>query len=415
MKQVALFLLTMVTLLSISCSTSPTVFENIEGNKVRTLDFVFKNIADTTLVEGAPGDTMLLYAYFAGEKVQSVSWSVSWNVIKNQYDEDTAIDKHNLEFTEVLLADSAFSNSTDQVGIKFAVPTNLMSLHDWQNDPLIASSGMTPDSLIAIIELLSKTPQPLWGTLGATLGMSSDNLELLKQNLPKLLSILSVHFRIFALVNNTYQVESTVSVRYNRLFKNMENVYVNHNPITHWTGIYKVKGANKTSFDPNTMTSADTLVCLSTTNSSAMGSNTIFGDTLLVDKDYSYFLAADSGRFNGETSNDSALAVQIEPATQEITILSSPEIRNYMWFYSFLPDQASEVESQKLLNISSNGASVTLLNPSRDSRITCARLWLQTFDSHFGEHNRPAGSTLNESFVNFKYTQAYLDYVKKFY
>ncbi|MBD3317886.1 MAG: hypothetical protein GF344_19040, partial [Chitinivibrionales bacterium] len=74
----------MITALSlVTCSDFPTRYERIENNRVSVLDFVYCNLADTTLAEGAPGDSMKLTAYFSGEQVKNIKWSVSFDVARD--------------------------------------------------------------------------------------------------------------------------------------------------------------------------------------------------------------------------------------------------------------------------------------------------------------------------------------------
>ena len=66
MKRMALF----ISLLLAGCGLEfPDRYDRVDNDRVRPLAFVFDNRG---LAEGAPGDTVDLHAYFAGEEVNRI-------------------------------------------------------------------------------------------------------------------------------------------------------------------------------------------------------------------------------------------------------------------------------------------------------------------------------------------------------
>ena len=63
-----------VAILMMQCGYEfPTGYETIENDNVRSVVMVYIN---KQLAEGAPSDTVDMCAYFGGEKINSIRWSI---------------------------------------------------------------------------------------------------------------------------------------------------------------------------------------------------------------------------------------------------------------------------------------------------------------------------------------------------
>ena len=393
------------------CADWPSRFERIDHDRPRVLDFVYRNLADTTLCEGAPGDTIIVSAYFAGDTVAAIDWEASFNVVFDLYFGDTAKDRRTLEQipvpAHVVLNDSAFSPATQVVHFAFKIPDSIMYMSEGIDDRLFDTLGLDRRALIDLVETAS-------GALQGAGDIDSQTLAALVQQLTAgavdadeisytaLLQLLTARIRLFARINGVYRVRSDFSVRYNRRFAALPGVTLNRNPRVRFLGVYKVKNPPPVPMTVGTLRPSDTtyvLIARGQPDPAYVGSaqRVLFTDTVTIDTGYSYYLVADSGRYNGVDLRDTAETLRGTRAPEDIF---------FAWFYQHDPDEALGVNPNDFMITGGNSAVVPLL-PPRDERITFARLWVQAWDSFAGEFARPLGSMLYESRITFRYTRAW--------
>ncbi|MBN1578326.1 MAG: hypothetical protein JW913_17325 [Chitinispirillaceae bacterium] len=423
---------------TIGCAPWPTRFEEIDDHRPRVLDFVYQkystaNPSDTSLCEAAPGDTVLVKAYFAGQPLVEQQWRVSFNVQISSVGQDTALDIEPLieiPLPPALPRDSCFSDSTLVVIKAFQIPRYVIS-----SNPMIANAiapatvslGIpNPQLLLTLIDSLSHIPpgerQAFIGSLNALLAptgsMVFPSYDSLSTQLGPMLQYLSVPIRLFVAVNDVHEIRSDFYVRYNSRFTDIPGLFANHNPRIRCLAIYKVKGTAKPGFAPGDLSATDTTFCLYLDSAAAtnpdpaiFGHNVRFTDTVLIDEGYSYFAIIDTGVFRGVSQLDSA-ATLLESNGISTILGYSKEDFFVQWFYDYLDAEAYSIGVNDRLIIAGGSPLATLL-PPRDDRIRTIRLWAQLYDSFLGESMRPFGSTLREAKLHFEYSPAYLKSMKR--
>lgn len=375
-----------------------TRYDRVEENRVRPLAFVYDNHG---YAEGAPGDTVTCTAYFAGESVRSIVWTVATSLIINQFGRDTFADTVSLD--EYLVPGSYekyFSEdraSTDSVEFRFVLPADIIrdQFPDNQTIADLLPAGvadsllpeavrtMSPSALIDFVELFSGGND----TVSVTALPDGALPDSVVSMLPVLLQAFTVNMKLFARVNGTYLVESTFAVRYNtRLHRVIPDISVNRNPVIEWIRCYRVT-KEQVVFDPLIDKSiVDTVFRLFPES-----------DTILIEPGFNYFFVADSA----VASRDSAVSLT-DPALQRRI-----EEYSYEWFFENTGIDADPAsDSLMLLDNSFLGPSVTLL-PSLDVSLRNFTLWLVVYDSFLGEKLRPTGFTLKSIQGTFAYSDAY--------
>jgi len=87
----SLVLIALCVILHISCvDPFSTRYERIDADRVRPIALVFEP------AEAAPGDTVTMNVWFAGEPVTDLNWTASFDYIFNQFGIDTALDTFSL-------------------------------------------------------------------------------------------------------------------------------------------------------------------------------------------------------------------------------------------------------------------------------------------------------------------------------
>jgi len=157
----------LAALLLAQCTEMPVRFERVDADQMRTLDFMYTNLSDTArgLCEAAPGDTVQLVACFAGTRVSSVRFEVSWSVLLSLY-EDTAYNRQALEKEDVVFdKDSAgFTDSTEVVAIRFVIPDTVLLRSPAIDDNLLSLVGpllgapVSREDLLAAVDEFARLP-----------------------------------------------------------------------------------------------------------------------------------------------------------------------------------------------------------------------------------------------------------------
>ena len=106
-------------LLFLGCAQFPTSFNWVESDRIRVLDFIYEP------AEAAPGDTVTLFAVFAGDSIKplDVQWNVSYKLGGNSFNLEIADSIVPLVYSPV---DTTFSQNTFTVAIQFRIPDDVM-------------------------------------------------------------------------------------------------------------------------------------------------------------------------------------------------------------------------------------------------------------------------------------------------
>jgi hypothetical protein len=368
-----------------------THYDRIEENRVRNLAFVYDNHG---LAEGAPGDTVQCAAFFSGEPVTSVEWTVTTSLIINSFGADTFADTVSLD--RYILPGTYrefFGGETDSVQFKFRIPDNIISAQFDENSTIGAllppgmADTLLPEAIRAIKPLdIIETIESFSAASGSSSPLPAVLPDSIVRALPSLFQVLTVNMRLFATINGHYRVESTFSVRYNARFNAIMPVLpVNHNPVVHWIRCYRIK-AERIIFDPvNDSDLIDTVYRCYPEQ-----------DTILIDVGYHYFFVADSA----VASLDSGYSMTDPSSSRQLEMLS------YEWFYQNIDTVDGSLDSLMVLDNAFGGSSVELL-PSVETRLAHFNLWLVTYDSFLGEKLRPVGFEVKCIKGIFAYSEAY--------
>jgi hypothetical protein len=434
------FLITVVTLMGFlvaGCAEFPTRYERIETNKVRAI-----GVTLSPQTEGAPGDTIHARAFFGGEPVASVSWQFS-------YDRIMTIETDTILNIKPLNIFNTVSSLPDSFDFSFVIPDSTLFLTKAISPDILGflrtnlppgMQAMTQADFAAFLKDFGDVDLSdmsalitFIGRWGAAMGISSlspSSMEAFMQVAGTLIETFSIKGELFAIVTSveghTLKIRGDLGIRYNSRFQDI--FPVNRNPAVRWIGVYKVKNERKTNSNDIPTLYDDSLTWLY---------NEFMPwkvrDTVLIEKGFSYFLAADSGIVSFPLkAGDSILnngTVQIVTSdttingknmldTREISedtvtgkAVVDTESYSYDWQYQNLALDGVTQPLDSLFVIVSEGAGgemgappVVKFLPSVDSRMTRARIWVTVSDMLYGERNRPVGQTTRTVDLNFKYT-----------
>ncbi len=404
------FVVLAALMLAAACVKYPVRFERVDADQLRVMDFMYMNLSDTTagLCEAAPGDSMLLIACFSGKRVSTIEFDVSWNVFSSPYGGDTAYGREPLACEGVVLDTSAFTDSTDIVAVKFQVPPDVLVKSASIDESVVAALGFSKEQLLALVDGLARmSPEQ----------RRADSLlaPVMEQFAGMAMQMLSAPVKIYVTVNGVNKVESGITVRYNRHFRGYDDVYMNRNPMVSFVGMYKIKGSRVPSGLGDLRDEDSTFSLFSrgdTHDPTLMGreENTVSRDTILIDTGYTYYLAVDSGVFAGQDVRDRARAMLFNVDNVDVSLAPErPERFSARWFYQHNTDEAEGVATERLFVTASGGGIVTQALPPLTTAISRVSLWVQVFDEFWGEWHRPIGSTLIETELHFRYSEAYAD------
>jgi hypothetical protein len=298
-----------LTVIALQCSQFPSRYDRFEPDALRSVGFVYEPFA-----EGAPGDTLRVKSYFPGEKVVSVSWRLSFNHIIDAYGTDTILDLDELPVFNIS------SDLPDSIAISFMVPESTffvtkaissksLDLLKAQLPPLMSS--MTQKDMAAMLKdvgaAAAELDDPLviaallqrWGTdLGITT-VTPASIDSLMSITGKMLAVFSVPAVIFAEITseqgNTLRVKGNFTIRYNRRFQN-----------TPLSALIPVNNNPKVRWMGVYKVKGKDIVSFNPSDPKYSGKytlsylyNEIFNDSVddavIIDTGYSYFLGADSG------------------------------------------------------------------------------------------------------------------------
>ena len=382
------------SIVCLSCTQFPTQLGYIGDQYVQTVGFVF-----TPLAEGAPGDTIHLHAYFAGEPVRSYACSISTQYSITHYGSDTAIN-----FKPVI--DPNASVSPDSINLSFVIPQDFFA----GAGPLIKSMLATiPDSVRSLYGLgaaaVNSVPPAqlasLFGLFLTTTDFSAVDTSFCKL-VAHLAELLSGQMVLHCAVNGGYTITRNIVVRYNSRIRNDRYIFVNRNPDPWWVGILKVRNRKQQLLSAFERDSGDTIFCLYAKDTSVVAGPKRFIDTVVIDTGFTYYAAGDSGIASGIDHRDSVY-------TNEGVFI--PEIYSYLWFYQ--PDSGTtDLNPQNSLTINGRGY-YSSIAPPLDTAIHNVTIWARVSESASGVLNAPVSTSVRQVHVVFQYSEKYASTVKK--
>jgi hypothetical protein len=388
-------------ILCLSCSQFPTQLGYIGDQYVQTVGFVF-----TPLAEGAPGDTLHLHAYFAGEAVRSYACSLSTQYTVTVFGSDTAVNFKPL-------VDPNAASGPDSISLSFVIPPDIFAGFG----PLIETALATfPDSEKKLFGLDSASidrvpPSQLAGVIGLFLTTTDFSTldSSLCQQIAHLSEILSTQTVLHLAVNSGYTITRNITVRYNSHIHSDRYIFVNRNPDPWWIGILKARNKKQQLLSSFQRGPDDTIFCLYAKDTSVVAGPRRFIDTVLIDTGFTYYVAGDSGIASGVDHRDTSY-------TNGGALV--PEIYSYLWFYQ--PDSGTtDLNPENSLSIG-NGAGLSVsqgyyrsLSPPLDTAMHNFTIWARASESATGELNAPVSVSVLQVSVVFQYSEEYASSVTK--
>ncbi|MDP4103328.1 MAG: hypothetical protein Q8935_00125 [Bacillota bacterium] len=353
----------------------PTSYENVESYKVRPIAIIFDNKG---MAEAAPRDSITLTGYFGGEQIKEINWySLSFNTQTNTFDTSKRTPLPLIGSPQILTN----NNNTDSVQLSIIVPESLIiyTFRDVQSFRSLIPSEMQssfsaelldrkPVEVIEILEQLAygSTADKLY-TNGLLKLFTDNSASSIEKNLPVILQAFTVPFKIGALVNGKFRVESTLSVRYNSRLQHLGTyIPVNKNPVIEQIMLYKIKGI-KNSFDP---VADHQLIDTAYTFSGYQ--------TISFDKNCSYFLSASTNYYTADTG-------------MTLSGTRGKEDYTFEWFYK--NNDKTEVSSESFFytDIFERRSATVHIKPPLSSEMQHFSVWLVVYDFYIGERFRPVG------------------------
>jgi hypothetical protein len=431
----------LLALALVRCDQFPTRYDRIETNTVRSIGFMY-----TPQAEGAPGDTLHVRAFFCGEPTDSVSWQLSYDDILSN-SSATIINIRPLtilsttkrlpdsEDISFIIPDSAFfltkaiAPATLNM-IRSSLPAGMQSMSQAGFASFLSDIGSVDlNDAIALNGLIGK-----WGGVLGISGINASSLNIISQTIGALMEVFSIHGELFAVATSaqgaSLKIKSEFTIRYNSRFNNtpLAGMFpVNRNPALRWIGVYKTKkttGKSRNFGENPTLTPDDTLTWLYNEYMPWK-----VNDTILIDKNYDYYLATDSGTVAfamkaGDSLLDNGRVLKFSADTTFVgdTMLDKRFIRfdsttgkpvydyeyyTYDWEYQNLALDSVTLPEDSLFVLtggSASGPAITGFLPSQDKKMTHTRIWVTASDHLLGELNRPVGQTIRTVDLYFKYT-----------
>ncbi len=390
-------LLLVMGVLLIHCGFSSS-FEQIEENRVRTIDFTYRNCADTSTCEASPGDSMEITALFAGEKVTDIELSVSFNVQRSIYGIYSTFDSLPLDYTIIKSTLQSPGSDADTFTFRFKIPDSILitssflpeynwadafpaELRSWFPSSFTSTNKSDIIAKLNTVSSQSVPPDTIFGLPFTSFLPFSETV----------LQIFTAPVELRALINKKYEIVSYCSVRYNRKLHHLDNyISCNYNPLITRMGIYRVYQNNLTFFDPSKHTQRhDTIVLYERENNI---DNREY--TLHIEKDVSYFLFAQSNT---------------PQETHSIYGTSIKETYYFEWFYQqdFTGNDSVSTD-EKMTLLSNADGPIIPLHPAATRSIDHSSIWIQVRDNADGAQLYPTGSSVFRTNIFFTYSDEYI-------
>lgn len=367
----------------------PTQYACIEET-VRNIVFVYDN---NGLAEGAPGDTVGVNAYFAGDNISNVQWSISTGVVYGTFlEKDSLIDS--MDLTELMVPGTyqkSHGITGDTIHFDIVIPKNIIR-KQYGNVASVSSlmpagldkkttealDSVSPSELINVLEMLANNPGQFDSEMINSIIYSvfKDSTDNVWNMFSYVLQALTVNMRLFVEVNGDHKVESFLGIRYNHKLKYLNSkITVNRNP-----GISQVclevigpSGSKK---------NLDTVIVLNENENNVID----------IYRDCSYYLTVS---VNGS----------VRDSVMEYHCDGKRSLENYIseWFYknnTSLPD--ANKEELLIIEKKITSSEVRLLPPV-DTRMKNFCIWVVITDYFFGERLRPSGFAIKGFHGRFRY------------
>lgn len=400
--------------LLLCCTAFPTRFERIE-EWPKVIDFEYRNTADSTLAEAAPGDTLLVSAWLSGPPITSVRWELSEQVYMDFLGQDTAMHvRPMVEGVDYQIVNSAADDSLRafRQTIRYVVPRDIIRKNIALLSTALDAAGQGDEQQY---ELLLN----VLDTLGTLAPATRDSLVqalagLLDEQHLAAVYLLCTPIRFFVTVNGNHRIRSTVMVRYNRHLAALPQVRVNRNPVLNVMALLKVRGEN-VAFSATGLGREDTAFILRSSpgalDYSLVGRTVVMSDTVTVDTGFSYFLVSDTGLYRGIDLRDSGTTVIYGDDNKLVLGTVKPERWQEQWFFQPGTAAAAAVDNELGPKFTERDAGATRMRMPVDTAFNHAWVWLQKYDTFSGEPRRPDGSIVGEAALWLRYTPAYIDKV----
>ncbi|HEX3020686.1 MAG TPA: hypothetical protein VHP36_10310 [Chitinispirillaceae bacterium] len=359
----------------------PTSYESVDGNKVRPIAVIFDN---NGMPEGAPRDTMTVKTYFGGEPVKAITWSYLYNsnssdtiqlqkiIVPGTYEEYTGTNTDSIIF-RLVIPDSFIRNEFTKIqSFGALVPEYISSTFS------TALIQRKPGDVLDFLDLLSSGPSRAQNADSLFRFLAGDSNADFKTVLPYILQIFSVYLKIHAVINGKYEMESSLTVRYNAKLRYLGSyIPVNMNQKIEKMYLYRVKG-DKESFESG-KDIIDAIYDLAMV------------DSIPYEKGCSYFLEV----------------VRKDPQDSAFSMSGFRDLENHTCEW-FMQDNnklnASDRNCFKIKYEMSRTSLVKINMPSNPVNRTFL-VWCVMYDYFIGERLRPVGFSMQcfkETFVDAK-------------
>jgi hypothetical protein len=377
-KKLLSIIIPAAALILAGCEPFTTSYQRIEDTELRLLDFIYEP-ADVS-----PGDTLTLTAVFAGNTGlmdNHIKWWISFDVITDLLGRTTVADSVRLE-PVASSKDTIFSPKTRAISFRIPIP-----------EDIVITSPSIPERWVEILppniqsaippNLAQMTKKELVDLIVHMINFASADTPID----PMILQLFTIPIRVMAQIDAPgrlpHRIISDHSVRYNnRLKKAGVTVDINRNPEIDSIVLYKVKGKDRTSFNPKTET-ADAAIRLD-----APG-NPNADVVIEVENGYSYFIEASSGGSLDSTTTMFGMKTQ--------------EVHRAEWQFAHDKDEMNGVSHKDYMDFWAVMGAQWSIQPPNDKRLKKFTMWVTVTDEVQNERLRPQGSALREISGRFEY------------
>jgi hypothetical protein len=357
-----------------ACLSMPYRFERVDADKLRVI-----GVTVGPRPEVSPGDTVVITAYFAGNKVVAVDGISLAHTLIWGMGEMIPADGYPVE-----LVDQP-QGMPDSARFTFVVRPDVFigkQLYGGYRQSTFDSTARLlfshKDSLASFINGLSAGAKD-------TLSRTVDAMELPAH----------IFFTARSVNGTRLNVKATFAVKY---FLDLPGIApANNNPDIRWVGICKVPRQYALGFSPDDpgLRGKFTMTYL---YNNGMPCDSMVG----VDTGFSYFLAADRG------IHADSLGGPIDTAWDTVTGINGVHQRetySYVWFYQNVDTVSQDEDS--LIELDLSQASCIEMKPPYNTAMTHFRFWVVVYDQIPGVWNRPRGMCVRRMHGVFDFSPAY--------
>ncbi len=388
MKKVIPAITLLMLLLSASCIQFDE-FNRIEENKLRVIGVSFGPAA-----EFAPGDTITVRAYFAGDSVVSVG-DFSLAYTKKVKTIPTFPDERSIAVLESILW------LPDSMQFRYVIPDEVFVQEKLieKKDPGLVKQ------VVSLIKLNEDTNGELFEN------MSDDSLYFIFEMVSEIASRGYFFFHAHSKNGTNLKIAAECIIRYNAMFPDF--LPVNRNPRIKVINLYRVPSAIDEEFSPGNTVLAGQYERFWLYNEFYPDSVI---DTVVIDTGFTFFLGGDRGintwlDSNGQEIHDTTIDI-VEFELGDI-VITEKEIYDYMWFYQNLDNVSKDPDSLLIVDPDGTWPSLAWIEPPLDIDMKHFRIWLMVYDEFPGEIVSSKGYAMRTVDGVFKFTDAYKKSLKK--